>query len=129
MGFPTIEEVQEMLEGFAADIPEDFYEGLNLGIALLPDVKEHPESRGDLFILGEYHVDMAGAGISLYYGSYAEVFAYASRDRIAQELDHTLRHEFWHHLEHRAGERGLEIQDEEDLASYHHESSRRREDG
>lgn len=126
MSFPTIEEVQDILEGCAEKVPEDFYEGLNLGIALLPEVKEHPESRDDLFILGEYHVSMAGSGISLYYGSFAEVFQHASRDRIAQELDHTLRHEFWHHLEHRAGERGLEIQDEKDLAAYHHQTSRRR---
>lgn len=129
MAFPTIEEVQEMLEESAARIPVEFYEGLNLGIALLPEKKEHPDSRGDLFIMGEYSVDMAGCGISLYYGSFAEVYQNSTPERIAEELDHTMRHEIWHHMEHRAGERGLEIQDEEDLAAYHHETTGRKENG
>lgn len=35
-----------------------------------------------------------------------------------EKLTHTLKHEFIHHLESMAGERGLEIKDAEYLADY-----------
>lgn len=127
VAFPSIENVQDILEDLAEEIPEPFYEELNLGIVLSPDTKLHPEGHGDLFVLGEYSVDMAGSCITIYYGSFKEVFAHSSQKKIRKELDDTLRHEFWHHLEHRAGERGLERQDEEELEEYLHQHTSKKE--
>lgn len=128
MAFPSIERIQVLLEEMADAIPEPFYEGLNLGIILSPEVRHHPEGHGDLFVLGEYSVDMAGCSITIFYGSFREVFTFASEKKIRNELEHTLRHEFWHHLEYRAGEDGLERQDEAELEAYHHQHTSRKED-
>lgn len=124
--FPSIDEVEMMLEKAAEKIPQPFYDGLNLGIALLPDRRLHPQGHGDLFVLGEYDVSMAGCGITIYYGSFATVFAGDGRATIEKELEHTLRHEFWHHMEHRAGENALEREDEEELEAYQHQYALRR---
>lgn len=127
MDFPDIDEVQEILEELSQNIPEAFYDKLNLGIALHPEVKEHPQGYGNLYIMGTYHVNAAGCGISIYYGSFKQVYSYLSRERLREELDKTLRHEFWHHMEYRAGENALERQDEKELADYHHEYTAKKE--
>ena len=67
-----------------------------------------------MYILGEYCNDMMGRYINLYYGSFA---ALAEREEWTQEdwedeLWETFSHEFTHHMEGLAGERGLEIKDE-----------------
>lgn len=121
MAFPTIDEVQEMLEAACEEIPEAFYDELNLGIHLEPEPLLHPEGHGDLYILGQYSVNLIGCQISIFYGSFKVVFADADRDEVSRQVKETLLHEFLHHMERRAGERDLEIEDEEELASYHHE--------
>lgn len=125
MAFPDIDEVQEMLEAACEEIPAAFYDELNLGIHLEPQVYLHPEGHGDLYILGQYSVSMIGSEISIYYGSFARVFAHADRAQVAREVRDTLLHEFRHHMEHRAGERDLEIEDEMEMAAYHHEYAKR----
>lgn len=126
MGFPSFEEVAEMLEEAAEEIPERFYEELNQGIHLEPQAYLHPEGYGDLYILGEYEVSIIGCKISIYYGSFAEVFSNADRERIRQELAHTLNHEFQHHMERRAGECDLEKYDEHRMRQYRHQHAKQR---
>lgn len=118
----TIDRMEEMLEEIAARFPEAFYQELNGGICLLPEVKRSPYSRtgdrGSLFILGEYHRDVMGRYIYIYYGSFIAVHGRLPEPMFYEELYKTVAHEFTHHLEDLAGERGLEIRDEEDLANY-----------
>lgn len=115
----SIEEFELMLDDVAQTLPEEFYNGLNGGIMLLPELKLHPESTAyDLFILGEYHRNSMGRYIVIYYGSFKQMFEHLSVDALRIQLSKTLRHEFTHHLESLAGERGLEIKDAMNLEKY-----------
>ena len=109
----------------AEEFPPEFYDELNGGICLLPEAKHDPKfPEEELYIMGEYrNSGMMGKFINLYYGSFA---ALAQQENWRQEdwedeLYGTLAHEFTHHMEGRAGERGLEIQDEAFLEQYREE--------
>ncbi len=117
--FLSIDEVQEILNLVADEIPEKFFKGLNLGIVLSEDLKEHPQSiNHSLYILGEYQRSKLGCQIFIYYGSFQKMFHRSSRKAIEDKLREVLLHELTHHLEYRAGEKDLEIEDEENLAAY-----------
>ena len=125
----TIDEAQDILEKVAEGLPQEFYKELNGGIILLPDVRRSREPWGEnLYTLGEYIVSYGmGRYIAIYYGSFEHVFgAYASEEKIAEELRKTLLHEFTHHLESLAGEKGLEREDERRLMIYKARSAFRR---
>ena len=113
-----IDEAQEMLDEIAGELPEDFFGALNGGIVLLNRCKPHPQE-GGLYIMGEYHNrhDM-GRQICLYYGSFLRVYPNAPSGEMREHLRKTLLHEFTHHLESLAGERGLEIKDRVWLARW-----------
>ena len=106
--------VGEILDELAEAFPPEFYQDLNGGISLLPECQEDPEAPpGELYVLGEYCSDQMGRYINLYYGSFA---ALARREGWTEEdweeeLYATLAHEFTHHIEGLAGERGLELKD------------------
>lgn len=118
--FPTIEEIHEILDEIAEEIPEYFFEQLNEGIILLPEYKIHPESRemDRLYIMGEYSRSITGRHIVIYYGSFKKVYNGVSMRTLREKLKDTLLHEFTHHLESLAGERGLEIKDFQDIQIY-----------
>jgi hypothetical protein len=103
-----------MLDEAAEELPEEFYARLNGGICFLPDAVYDDDSKKGrpVYILGEYISDPAlGCYINIYYGSFKKVFAGAPPDEWRKELKATLVHEFTHHVEHLAWERGLEIKD------------------
>ncbi|MCL1849604.1 MAG: metallopeptidase family protein [Clostridiales bacterium] len=114
----SFEEVGEILDAIAEEVPKEFYHGLNGGILLLPECKQNPDdSAYGLYIMGEYVRNHMGRYIVIYYGSFAEVYRYGgSPERIKEELRETLFHEFTHHVESLAGLRYLEIKDEVKLA-------------
>ena len=120
----TIDRVNDLLDDMADSFPAALFDGLNGGINLLEEAKPDPEfPEGEMYILGEYCDDLLGQYINLYYGSFA---ALAQQENWRQEdwedeLYGTLAHEFTHHMEGRAGERGLEIQDEAFLEQYREE--------
>jgi len=117
----SFEEVGEMLDDIADELPEDFFKELNGGVSLLPDVRLHPDSGqpGGLYTMGEYRVERGmGRYINIYYGSFAAVHPRSSPEQLKRELRKTLLHEFTHHLESLAGERGLEIEDKIKLERY-----------
>ncbi|SET52479.1 Zinicin-like metallopeptidase [Natronincola peptidivorans] len=119
--FPSIEEVHHLLDAIAEEIPKDFYKELNGGILLLPESKEHPQSRSSdkLYIMGEYQRSHStGRTIKIYYGSFKRAYKEISKSRLYQKLKDTLLHEFTHHLESLAGEKGLEIKDAHMLNRY-----------
>lgn len=116
----SIDETREMLEELAAELPEPFFRELNGGISLLPEAKLSPIARAeDLYIMGEYCRSRAlGRYIVIYYGSFMKLYGHLDRERLLPKLRETLRHEFRHHLESLAGEKGLELEDERQAREY-----------
>lgn len=115
-----IDKFQAMLAEMLDELPEPFFEELHGGVIVSLRCKENPHSRGgDLYILGEYHRSHAmGNQIVIYYGSFMRLYGKAAEQTFERELRAVLRHEFRHHMENRAGERGLEIEDERQLREY-----------
>ena len=114
----TIEETGALLDRLAEELPTLFFQELNGGILLDPAEKRHPAAP-ELFIMGEYHTHYAlGRYIVIYYGSFARLYGHASPEHWEREMRRTLRHEFTHHIESLAGERGLERKDEEQMDRY-----------
>ncbi|MEL7655930.1 MAG: metallopeptidase family protein [Bacillota bacterium] len=120
MAMIAFDEVGIMLDEIAAELPQAFYKELNGGIILLPEAKNNPVGRNnDLYIMGEYHNGGSmGRYITIYYGSFQHVYGHLAREPLKRQLEHTLKHEFTHHLESLAGERGLEIKDAQYLENY-----------
>ncbi|HZK39772.1 MAG TPA: metallopeptidase family protein [Clostridia bacterium] len=114
----TIAEMEKMLDDIASEFPKELFNELNGGIILLPEAKANPAGK-NLYILGTYHRGgNLGRYISIYYGSFEKVYGYLSKEQLSKRLTHTLKHEFMHHLESLAGEKGLEIKDAEFLTNY-----------
>ena len=115
----SFDQAGDLLDEMAEEFPEEFYAELNGGISLLPEAKEDPEGE-DLYIMGEYCNDMMGRYIVLYYGSFAALARLEdwTEEDWEDELYTTLSHEFTHHMEGLAGERGLEIRDELEMEQY-----------
>lgn len=117
----TIDDVEKILNGIADEIPDEFFERLNGGVILLEECKPHPQGTGNLYIMGEYHNSREmGRHICIYYGSFIRMYRNAPESTLRRKLRETLLHEFTHHLESLAGERGLEIRDRVKLNEYRH---------
>lgn len=114
----TIDEVYDILDELAAELPPALFDSLNGGILLLEDEVPDPEAGEDIFVMGEYCWDELGRYINLYYGSFAAVLADEPREVWVEELRTTLRHELTHHVEGLAGDRSLEYRDMEELAAF-----------
>lgn len=110
-----------LLDEIAKEIPQEFWEGLNGGVSLVPQSKRSPDPQDiDLYILGEYHQGPPmGRFIILYYGSFRRVFGDLSQEELRAELRQTLLHEFTHHVEALAGAHALDDKDASRLADYH----------
>lgn len=116
----TYQEVLSRLEEMTERFPQEFFQELSGGILLQPEEPTR-QDEPDLFTLGSYCHDSLGRRIELYYGSFqglAETEHWTPEDW-EDELWTTLSHEFTHHLESLAGERGLEIKDELFMEEYH----------
>ena len=108
-----------MLDEVAATLPEGVFSELNGGVSLLPESRRsEADPSGGLYTLGEYRRDQMGRYIVIYYGSIRIVHGNASREEMLKILRDLLIHELTHHIESLAGERDLEIEDEEFLDDY-----------
>ena len=115
----TFEDIGNMLDEICEEIPQPFFEKLNGGVNLLPETKIHELAvDDDLYIMGEYHHDALGRYINIYYGSIERNDIDYAPEHMRRKLKKLLLHEFTHHLESLAGERGLEIKDELQLDAY-----------
>ena len=115
----TIDEINEMLDEVAFELPEGIFGELNGGVSLLPEAKlSNSDPDGGLYTLGEYRRDQMGRYIVIYYGSICAVYGHCTRGQMLENLRKLLAHELTHHLEALAGERDLEIQDEIDIENY-----------
>jgi len=113
-----------ILDEAADTIPEELLRGLNGGILVLPEAKlHHADQTRNLYIMGEYHVQIPGLGryIAIYYGSFERVFGARTPNenkRLREEVRKTLIHELRHHIETLSGVRDLEYEDDLRLESY-----------
>jgi hypothetical protein len=116
----TIEQAEEILSELTDELPEIFFKELSGGVILVPDIKRSPVKGADgLYILGEYHRNAnLGRYIVIYYGSFMRVHGSHGYEVYKKELRKVLRHEFRHHIESLAGERGLEIEDAKFMRNY-----------
>jgi len=117
----TFEEVGDILDVIAEELPREFYRDLNGGILLLPEAcqdEDEDDSESDLYTLGEYVHDEMGRYIIIYYGSFVELYKDLSPEKLRKELRETIIHEFTHHIESLAGECDLEIKDELEMSRF-----------
>lgn len=122
----TIEEVQIILDEIAEDLPPEIFKDLNGGIILLDKVKIHDKSiDDDLYVMGEYRYErISGRYIVIYYGSIEKLYGNLSRKKLKKKLSEIVKHEFIHHLESLAGEKTLELEDEDMLQNYIRDKNR-----
>jgi len=101
----TFDMFTEIAEEELALLPEYVHEELNGGVLTDPGTYLHPgRVADDLYILGTYTTDpVMGKQIVLYYGSFMASMKGAGENEIRAQIRETLRHEFRHHLETRAG--------------------------
>ena len=111
---------QEILLEEADLIPEKFYEGLNGGVIISPEVKISPYARADdLVIAGEYQVNhQTGCQIVIYYGSMMRLYRFLDEAAMREKIRGVLRHELKHHIERLAGEHSLTDWDKKELRKY-----------
>lgn len=119
-----IDEFTEEMDKISEELPDEFFLDLNGGILILPDLKTSPDAKAnDLFVLGMYRRSPSmGRFIEIYYGSFQKMFSHLPKAALIEQMREVLFHEFTHHIESLAGERGLEIKDEKQLKEYlaHH---------
>ena len=86
-------------------LPSYVYEELNGGVLIEPGAYLHPARLADdLYILGNYSSGgIFGKQICLYYGSFTATMNMEDTEAVRRQIRGTLRHEFLHHLETRAG--------------------------
>ena len=118
----SFDQVGDLLDQMAEELPQALFEQLNGGVSLLPDEVRDPELEDEVYILGEFCEDQMGRYIHLYYGSFAalaggENWSHADWER---ELRETLRHELTHHIEGLAGDKSLDKKDAEQLRGWRH---------
>ena len=78
--YGRLDEFEEILNEIYAEVPQEFYEGLNLGVVIDEEVNYHPKGQdGDLLNLGAYQRGPLGRGIIIYYGSYGAFWIFAKR--------------------------------------------------
>jgi len=122
----TIDEMSEMLDEIAEELPQEVFNKLNGGVSLLQETKRSKaDPEGGLYTLGEYHHNQMGRYIVLYYGSISIVHRHDTGEELRSNLKKLLTHELTHHLESLAGERDLEVKDEMDLDDYFRSKRRR----
>lgn len=117
----TFEQAGDLLDELAEPFPEALFEGLNGGVHLVEDAMPDPEfPQAELYIMGEYHEDLLGRYINLYYGSFAAVALREewSLEEWRAELRQTLSHELTHHMEGRSGLHALDDKDEAQMAAW-----------
>ena len=120
----TYDRFAEIAQEETALLPDYVYEDLTGGVLTDPSVYLHPgRVADDLYILGTYSSNSyMGKQIVLYYGSFAAVLGNAGEDRYRARIRETVRHEFRHHLETRAGlskKGSLVEEDEERMMKYY----------
>ncbi|MDD2426510.1 MAG: metallopeptidase family protein [Eubacteriales bacterium] len=117
----TLEQTEEALHRIVDGLPPEVFVDLNGGVLLREEVKlSENRLADDLYVLGEYHhKQIYGRYIIIYYGSLKRVYRHLDDERFEEELERVVKHELTHHLENRAKEHDLEVEDERSLLHYY----------
>ena len=101
----SIERFNEIVEEELKLLPDYVFEELNGGVIVDEKVNLHPDRMADdLYIMGTYSTSpVMGKQIVIYYGSFARTMPYADEETLRMKIRDTIRHEFRHHMETRAG--------------------------
>lgn len=119
MNLSRIDEVEELLEEIVEDIPEKYFIHLNGGIVLEEDIMYHPQDiNKTMVVLGNYRIDVTGRQITIFYGSFMQMFGFLPREALKEELRKTLYHELTHHLEFLAGNYDLVEEDRREIEKF-----------
>ncbi|MDO5028676.1 MAG: metallopeptidase family protein [Bacillota bacterium] len=117
--YGRLDEFEEILNEIYAEIPEKFFEDLNLGVVIEEDLSYHPKSQdNDLFSLGAYKRGPLGRGIVIYYGSFMKLFGFLPRELLKEKIRETFLHELQHHREFMARYADLEVEDAQYIKEY-----------
>lgn len=112
----TYERFREMVSEEMDLLPPYVFDELSGGVLVEERKRLSPDSvADDLFILGYYTWSGLGKQITLYYGSFMAVLGRGDEETYRAQIRETLRHEFRHHMETRAGEFGKGSLLEEDM--------------
>ena len=85
-------------------MPQYVFDELSGGVLVEERVRLSPDSvDDDLFLMGLYKWDGLGKQVTLFYGSFVEVYGASEEAVYRKHIRETLRHEFRHHMETRAG--------------------------
>ncbi len=129
----TYDEFEQIVGEEVRLLPRYVHEDLTGGVLIDPAVYLHPKRvEDDLYILGTYSWGgIYGKQIILYYGSFAATMGYADRETIRLQIRETIRHEFLHHLETRAGMfgKGTLIEEDKNRMMKYYLRHVKREDG
>ena len=100
----TFDDFADIVDDEMELLPDYVFDELNGGVVVDERPCLHPDRLADdLYILGTYTVDpVLGRQIRIYYGSFAMTGSQAP-EAIRNRIRETLRHEFLHHMETRAG--------------------------
>lgn len=109
----SFEEVGALLDRAAEALPREIFKDLNGGVNLIDDIRRDEDGN---YIMGLYHHDGMGRYIEIFYGSFAALYPDAEPKELEKELRKTLHHELTHHIENKAGDRTLELWDEQHKA-------------
>lgn len=128
----SLERFKEILGEELDLLPDYVFEELNGGVVVNEKVNLHPDRLADdLYIMGTYSTSpIMGKQIIIFYGSFMKTMPYADEEAIRLKLRDTLRHEFRHHMETRAGFFGdgtLIDEDKRDMARYYLMHAKREE--
>ena len=120
----SFDEFAAIAEEETAALPSYVYEELNGGVVVDQNAFLHPARlEDDLYILGTYSSSpVMGKQIVLYYGSFTASLGNAGEAVYRAQIRETIRHEFRHHLETRAGLFGagtLVEEDKEKMLTYY----------
>ena len=101
----SYDEFTALAEEELALLPDYVHDELNGGVLVDHKAYLHPARvADDLYVLGTYSSKpVMGKQIVLYYGSFLATLPPTDRHRWRTQVRDTLRHEFQHHLETRAG--------------------------
>ena len=127
----TYDEFEQMVNEELSLLPDYVYENLTGGVLIDPGAYLHPgRLADDLYILGTYSTGgYMGSQIVFYYGSFAATMAGAGTEAIRAQVRETVRHEFLHHLETKAGEKTLVEEDRDRMMRYYLRHREREESG
>ncbi len=106
------------------EIPQEIFNGLNLGVVVSPDRQVDDEEK-DFYIMGEYIQDALGCQVVLYYGTFKYFFKGEPLKDWQDEILSTLKHELLHHIEALAGQEDLAVMEEMEVRTRKQEKKKK----